>query len=364
MESNSDLESQLVESVNSISTIKRFGVEEYTNLKTEVRFVHLLKNTYRSVYSLIITQNCLQFICTGITVIVLWTGSNMVIHKELTPGELMIFYSLTNYIVSPVSVLISSNQSIQNALIASDRLFQIMDLEREQTDTNKIELTPDMIGNIVFDHVSFGYGTSKEVFEDLNLTIEKGKTTAFIGESGSGKSTIASLIQHIYPIQKGHIRIGNYSLSQIDNQSLRRQIGCVPQQIELFAGTIIENIALGDLNPDLKKIYDLIDELGLKSMIEELPNGLNTQIGENGHSLSGGERQRIAIARALYKEPEILIFDEATSSLDIISENYIKQTLKNLAEKGKTIILIAHRLNTIKDAHRVIRLKKGLVLSQ
>ena len=362
MESSADLESQLVESINSISTIKRFGIEEFANLKTETRFVHLLKNTFRSIYGSIMAQGGIQFVSTAITIAVLWVGSILVIDQELTPGTLMVFYSLIGYVISPIGALISSNQTIQDALIAADRLFQIMDLEREQDNDQKIALQPDMIGDISFENVSFRYGSRKEVFKELNLKIEQGKTTAVIGESGSGKTTLISLLQHIYPIQSGHIRIGDYDIAQIDNKSLRRRVGTVPQQIELFAGTIVENIAVGDLHPDMRRITDLIDQLGLRKFIERLPEGLNTFIGEHGASLSGGERQRIAIARALYKEPEILIFDEATSSLDTTAERYVKQTLEALAEQGKTVIIIAHRLTTVKDADHIVVLDKGQVV--
>lgn len=361
MESSAELESQLVESLNSISTIKRFGIEGYANLKTENRFVQLLKNTFRSIYGSIMAQEGIQFVSTAITIAVLWLGSILVIDREMTAGTLMVFYSLINYVVSPIGALISSNQTIQDALIAADRLFQIMDLEREQDDKQKIRLEADMIGNIHFENVSFRYGSRKEVFNGLNLEIEKGKTTAVIGESGSGKTTLISLLQHIYPIQSGHIRIGSYDIAQIDNKNLRRWIGTVPQQIELFAGTIIENIALGDLHPDMQRIVNLIEQLGLTQFIERLPNGYMTYIGEHGTSLSGGERQRIAIARALYKEPEILIFDEATSSLDSISERYVKETLAKLAEQGKTIIIIAHRLSTVKEADQIVVIDKGQV---
>lgn len=362
MESSADLESQLVESINSISTIKRFGIEEFANLKTETRFVHLLKNTFRSIYGSIMAQGGIQFVSTAIIIAVLWVGSILVIDQELTPGTLMVFYSLIGYVISPIGALISSNQTIQDALIAADRLFQIMDLEREQDNDQKIALQPDMIGDISFENVSFRYGSRKEVFKELNLKIEQGKTTAVIGESGSGKTTLISLLQHIYPIQSGHIRIGDYDIAQIDNKSLRRRVGTVPQQIELFAGTIVENIAVGDLHPDMRRITDLIDQLGLRKFIERLPEGLNTFIGEHGASLSGGERQRIAIARALYKEPEILIFDEATSSLDTTAERYVKQTLEALAEQGKTVIIIAHRLTTVKDADHIVVLDKGQVV--
>lgn len=362
MESSAELESQLVESINSIATIKRFGIEAFANLKTESRFVHLLRNTFQSIYGAIMAQGGIQFVSTAITIVVLWVGSLLVIDRELTPGTLMVFYSLISYVVSPIGSLIASNQTIQDALIAADRLFQIMDLEREQDDSRKIALKPDMIGDISFEDVFFRYGSRKEVFKGLNLKIEQGKTTAIIGESGSGKTTLVSLLQHIYPIQSGRIRIGDYDIAQIDNKSLRRRIGTVPQQIELFAGTVVENIAIGDLNPDMKRIVDLSEQLGLKQFIERLPNGYNTYIGEHGASLSGGERQRIAIARALYKEPEILIFDEATSSLDTSSERYVKQTLKALAQKGKTVIIIAHRLNTVKEADRVVVIDRGKVV--
>ena len=364
MESAADLESQLVESINSISTIKRFGIEEYANLKTEARFVHLLKNMFRSIYGAIVAQGGIQFISTGVTIAVLWVGSMFVIDQELTPGELMLFYSLVGYVLSPISSLITSNQTIQDALIAADRLFQIMDLERESDDSQKVELMPEMIGDVSFDNVEFRYGSRRKVFESLNLKIEKGKTTAVIGESGSGKTTLISLMQHIYPIQSGQIRIGEFDIAQVTNTSLRKIVGTVPQQIELFAGSIAENIAIGDLNPDMKRIIDLSEQLGLKEFIEKLPQNYMTYIGEHGTSLSGGERQRIAIARALYKELEILIFDEATSSLDSVSEKYVKQTLKNLADKGKTIVVIAHRLSTVRDADAIVVLDNGQVVQQ
>lgn len=362
MESSAELESQLVESLNSIATIKRFGIESFANLKTEIRFVHLLKNTYTSAYGAIIANGGIEFISTGITIAVLWAGSNFVIDKEITPGTLMVFYSLVGYVLTPVGKLISSNQTIQDAMIAADRLFQIMDLEREQDETNKIILKPEMIGNIQFENVAFRYGSRKQVFESLNLTIHKSETTAIIGESGSGKTTLISLIQNLYPIQAGRIRIGDYNITQINNESLRQIVGTVPQQIELFAGSIIENIALGDFEPDMQKIMQLCDQLGIKDFIEKLPNAYLTQIGEHGVSLSGGEKQRIAIARALYKNPEILIFDEATSSLDSISEKYVKRTLSALAKEGKTIIIIAHRLSTVKHADTIIVLENGKMM--
>ncbi|MDL2214998.1 peptidase domain-containing ABC transporter [Dysgonomonas sp. OttesenSCG-928-M03] len=361
MEDTAELESQLVESLNSISTIKRFGVEDYANSKTESRFIKVLKSTYRGVFGSIVTQSGLEFVSTGTTVAVLWVGSTLVIDQEVTAGLLMTFYALIGYVVSPVASLVSANETVQNALIAADRLFQIMDLERESDDTHKIKMSADMIGDIQFEDVDFRYGTRKDVFSGLNLFIPKGKTTAIVGKSGSGKTTIASLLQRIYPIAGGHIKIGAVNIEQVTDRSLRRLIGTVPQKVELFAGNIIENIALGDSEPNMHRVIELCENLGLNELIDGLPQKYETQIGEQGASLSGGERQRVAIARALYKEPEILILDEATASLDSLSEKYVKKVVDQLAKEGKTIILIAHRLTTTKDADNIIVLEGGNV---
>ena len=219
-----------------------------------------------------------------------------------------------------------------------------------------------MINDIKFENVSFRYGTRVDVFNSLNLEIKKGEITAIVGESGSGKTTLVSLLQNLYPLQKGQIRIGDYNLIHFTNKSLRQVISVVPQKIDLFAGNVIENIAVGELIPDMKKILEVSEKLGMTKFIETLPNGYNTYLGENGATLSGGQKQRIAIARALYRNPEILVLDEATSSLDSISETFVQNTLKLLKENNKTLIVIAHRLSTINLADKIIVLDKGSVV--
>ncbi len=199
------------------------------------------------------------------------------------------------------------------------------------------------------------------MFEQLSLTIKKGEITAIVGESGSGKTTLMALLQNLYPIQSGKIEIGNYDIKNISNRSLRNLVGAVPQNVDLFAGNIIENIALGDMEPDMKRIIEICTLLKIKEFIESLPNSYLTNLGERGVSLSGGEKQRIAIARALYKDPEILILDEATSSLDTVSESFVKKAVQIFKEKGKTIIVITHRLNTVIEADRIIYLENGLI---
>jgi ATP-binding cassette subfamily B protein len=361
MERSADLEAQLVESVNAVGTIKRFGMESFVHLKTETRFVRLLQSNYSTGQAGIRINSFSQLVSGGITIAVLWAGSQLVLDQELTAGTLMSFYALTGYILGPIVSLIGANQTIQEALIAADRLFQIMDLEREETAEGKVELTPEIIGDIRFDAVTFRYGTRQQVFDGFSLCLYKGKTTAIIGESGSGKSTLVSLLQNMYPIQKGQISIGGLELRFISNDSLRRMVATVPQDVQLFAGSILENIALGDYEPDLPRVFNLCESLGIKTFIEQLPQAYETQVGEHGLSLSGGERQRIAIARALYKNPEILLFDEATSSLDAHSERLVKETLNKFAATGRTVVVIAHRLTTIQDADRIVVLRQGKV---
>lgn len=363
MENAAELESQLVESLNSVNTIKSFGLERYTNLKTEVRFITLLKTVYTSGINSIFTGNSSEFFSRLFTIILLWTGASFVLDNQITPGELLSFYALIAYFTGPVSSLIGMNKVIQNALIAADRLFEIMDLEREK-DENKVKLTSEMMGDISFTDVHFRYGSRTTVFQKLSLNIPKGKVTAIVGESGSGKSTLMAMLQNLYPIQNGSISIGSYNLKYIENDSLRALIGVVPQKIDLFAGNVIENIAVGDYQPDMKKIIAICTALGIMDFIEKLPNNFSTYLGENGATLSGGQKQRIAIARALYKDPEILILDEATSSLDSSSEQCVQRMIDILKSQSKTIIIIAHRLSTIFQADKIVVLEKGEVVEE
>ena len=363
MENTAELETQLVESLNAVKTIKQLNLEEFNNLKTELRFVRLLENTYKSGLNGIFSSYSSQFISRVFTIILLWTGGYFVINRAVTPGELMSFYALVGYLTGPVSSLIGMNKTVQNAGIAADRLFEIMDLERDELE-NPVELTPGMLGDIVFKDVSFSYGTRVDVFEKFNLLIERGKLTAIIGESGSGKSTIAALLQSLYPLNEGHISIGDINIKYVSPESLRKTVGIVPQNLDLFAGNVIENIAVGEFTPDMELLLKICRQLGITEFIEKLPGGFNTWVGEHGATLSGGQKQRLAIARALYRQPEILVMDEATSNLDSESEYFVQQTIRQLIAEGKTVILIAHRLSTVLDADKIVVLKDGKVMEQ
>lgn len=363
MEHSADLESQLVESLNSVRTIKQFGIEDFSNMKTEVKFIGLLKTVFKSGKNSMFSTYSSEAISKVFTIILLWVGSYFVISNEITPGELLSFYAIVGYFMGPISSLIGANKSIQNALIAADRLFEIMDLERESTE-NKVELKRENIGDIKFENIRFAYGTRREVFNDFSFTIPKGKLTAVIGESGSGKTTLALLLQKLYPLNSGKITINNLDINHFTYESLRTMVSTVPQQLSLFSGNIVDNIAVGDLQPDMERIVSIVQQLGLVPFVEKLPNGFNTQIGENGASLSGGEKQRLAIARALYKNPEILVFDEATSSLDSDSEQHVKAVIQDLKQQGKTILIIAHRLSTVVDADKIAILENGVLIEE
>lgn len=358
MEDNAELGSQLVESLNSVATIKRFGLEEYANIKTETRFVRLLRSIFSTSIANLSIGNAGGFVTGAFTVILLWVGAYFVMDRQLSPGELLSFYALIGYFTGPAMSLIGANKSMQDALIAADRLFEIMDLQQEETG-NKVALTPELVGDVVFNQVSFRYGTRVEVFRRFNLRIAKGQITAIVGESGSGKSTLMSLLQNIYPLQEGSIAIGNMDIRYIEHESLRRYVSVVPQQIDLFAGSVLENIAVGEFEPDMQRVLQISAQLGILEFIEKLPEGFNTMLGEHGVNLSGGQRQRLAIARAMYRNPEILILDEATSSLDSVSDQYVQDVMQRLRDVGKTIIVIAHRLSTVVNADKIVVLQEG-----
>jgi ATP-binding cassette subfamily B protein len=363
MEHSAELEAQLVESVNAAGTIKRFGMEEFSGLKTEFRFVTLLQTIYRSGKTALWANTSSEFTSRLFTIILLWAGTWFVIGNQITPGELLSFYALIGYFIGPVSSLIGMNRSWQDARIAADRLFEIMDLENEESE-QKLALSKEQLGDIVFSDVYFRYGTRANVFNGLNLSFPKGKISAVVGESGSGKSSLVAILQNLYPLQSGRVSIGDIDVRHIAPTSLREWVSLVPQHIDLFDGTLMENIALGEFEVDAPRVLKICEQIGLTPFIQSLPAGLYTQAGEKGMKLSGGQRQRIAIARALYRNPEILVLDEATSALDSSSEQYIKEVLAQLRADGKTIIVIAHRLATITQADRIFVLHNGQVTEQ
>ncbi|MGF7027143.1 MULTISPECIES: peptidase domain-containing ABC transporter [Bacteroidota] len=365
MENSAELGSHLVESVNSMETIRSFGLEVYAKEKTEERFIAFLRSIYKIAITNLYIASFSDFITKSLSVLLFWVGTNYIFDSELTPGELFSFFALLSYFTGPLSSLVKVNQQIHEALIASDRLFEIMNLDQDaDQETKSIDISPAMIGNIVFEKITFRYGSRAMVFQDLSITIPKGKLTSIVGVSGSGKSTLINLLQSMYPLSQGRICIGDYDIKYLSNESLRNVISVVPQNIVLFAGSIIENIAIGDKEPDVNRVISICKNLGFMGFIESLDNGLFTYIGENGTNLSGGQRQRIAIARALYRSAEILILDEATSSLDSFSDSYVQNIIKDLLNMSKTVIIITHKLSSVLSSDKIIVLKDGKVVEE
>ncbi len=361
MEDAAVLESHLVESLNAVQTVKSSGLESYFNLKTEIKFVKLLTSLYKSGLNNIFSASSTFAASRLFTLIVLWYGAILVMDQIITAGELMSFYAVIGYFTGPAGSLIGANRSYQNARIAADRLFEIMDLESPK-DGQKLVIGDKEVGNIRFKNILFRYGPRKIVFEDLNVELEKGKITAIVGESGSGKSTLAMLLARLYPVEQGNILIGDYDLSSLSHSTICDIIGFVPQQIDLFEGTILENIALGDFEPNMKRVTELSQKLDMLGFINSQPGGFSCYLGENGVNLSGGQRQRLAILRALYLDPAIVVFDEATSALDVKSEKIVLQTMLELKATGKTVISISHRISSAANADHVILLDKGKVI--
>lgn len=361
MERSADLESQLVESINAARTIKQLRLEDSANRKTEDRFMRVLDATYRSGLNTVFSGTAAEAIGKAFTVLLLWGGAHLVIAGTISPGELLGFYALVGYFNGPARSLIGLNKRVQHALIAADRLFEITDLVPEEAPEAAIPFTENKIGDIRFTDVSFGYGAGREVFGRLSLTLPAGCVTGIVGESGSGKSTVAALLQKLYPLDGGKITIDELDLNYFETGSLRSRIGVVPQQVDLFAGTLFDNIVL-DQRPDLERVVGICRELGMLGFIEKLPQGFQTFVGEKGANLSGGQRQRIALARALYHDPDILILDEATAALDSISEAAVQSVLRRLRSEGKTIIVIAHRLSTVVEADQILVMHEGAVV--
>ena len=363
MERSAELQSQLVESISMIATIKSFGLEADMELRTETRFIRLLRAVFRSARTSLMTSTATGALSRVAVAAVLWVGSLLVIDRRLTPGELMSSYALLGYLTGPLLTLITANRTIQDALIAADRLFEIMDLER---DRGMSRATIDVAsgGDIELDHVTFRYGARAPALRDVTIRFRRGTITAIVGESGSGKSTIGALVQRIYVAEEGRVRLGGVDVRHLSNESVRALVCSVPQRIELMAGSVLENVALGDAEPDVRRVLEATREAGIGEIVEGLPAGLDTELGENGARLSGGERQRLAIARALYRNSEILILDEATSSLDGPSVTAVRRMIEERRARGRTVIVIAHNLDLVRDADHIVVMRGGMVAEE
>ncbi len=292
-------------------------------------------------------------------------ASQQVSDDGLTPGAFLATLAAMVGLLNPIKRLTRLNESLQRGLAGAESVFKLIDapIERDTATHHNPEKLPLQIkGNIHFDDISFQYDENlPNVFDHLSINIQSKETVALVGASGSGKSTFANLLAGFYSPTKGNILVDEYNLADLSLRDYRDHISYVSQHVVLFADTIANNIALGDPNPDMNRIIEATKNANAWQFIEALPEGLNTQVGENGGKLSGGQRQRIAIARALYKQAPILILDEATSSLDTKSEFNIQESIKVLS-KDTTTIIIAHRLSTIEQADRIVVFEHGKIV--
>lgn len=362
MEDNAQLTSYMVESLKGIQTVKVCNAERKADFETEKKFVRLLK----SVFGLCWTENMQTSLKSLVEliggVVILWIGGIGVINGNMTIGSLITFNALLVYFLDPVKNLINLQSQVQSAVVAADRLSEILDLEAERTDEEMSKIKPDSIaGNIVIRDVDFRYGTRKKVLDNVSLTIKRGQKVAFVGESGSGKTTLAKLMLHLYIPEKGDILLNGINIEDIQIECLREKIAYIPQETFLFSGTIYENLTLGLDNVSPEEVVEACELAQANEFINELPLRYSTMLDENGENLSGGQRQRLAIARALLRKPEILILDEATSNLDTVTERALEHTL-NVASADMTVIFIAHRLSLVKNCNQIFVMDKGRVI--
>ncbi|WP_035571005.1 peptidase domain-containing ABC transporter [Halonatronum saccharophilum] len=361
MEEAADVQSYLVESVSGVATIKAFNAEREANLETESRFIKFIKSIFKAIFMRNV-QSSLQTVLTSVSeLVILWIGGLLVIRGELSIGQLITFNALLAYFYEPIQNLINLQPQLQEAFVASDRLGEILDLEVEKEKESQ-KIKPDKLkGEIEIKDLHFRYGTRKKVLEDIGIDIKPGEKVALVGESGSGKTTLSKLLLKYYLPTEGEILIDGYNIKDLSLESLRANIGYVPQDIFLFSGSVRENIAFGLKNVSMDEIVDAAKKAQAHQFINELPLRYDTLVGERGSNLSGGQKQRIAIARAILKNPDILVLDEATSNLDTATERAIHNTVEDISQ-GITTIIIAHRLSTIMQCDKIVVLEKGKIL--
>jgi len=355
--------SALEESISGIRVVKSFTQEHYE----ENRFKYRIEKTFTSTMertrlraAFIPLVSLLGF---AAVTIIMWVGGQFVLNQTLTPGELVAFLIYMIMVAGPLGEFASVYTRIREAIGAADRIFEIMETSSEPVQAEEARPLPSIKGKVVFHDVSFSYEPDDPVLQDINLVVEPSEVIALVGPSGVGKTTMVNLIPRFFDPTQGSIEIDGHPITAVSLNSLRSQIGLVPQETFLFGGTILDNIAYGDPNSSQEEIVAAAKAAYAHNFIKDLPNGYDTEVGERGIRLSAGQRQRIAIARALLKDPRILILDEATSALDSESEQMVQKALQILME-NRTTFVIAHRLSTIKNADRILVLKEGQIVEE
>lgn len=355
MEKGAKFENRVIETVKSHLAIKYSSTESYFAGRCTSALSSFLESIEKSAKFSIISGSAAELASKLLLVMVLWLGGTEMIKGTITPGDLVAFFTIISLFTSPLSDLVSSSAEIREGTVAASRLFEIMDLETEPLDGGIVHGTgsPE---SIRISDVSFSYPGRATVLKGINMEFHKGEITAVTGESGCGKSTLVSLLTRLRKPSIGVIYSDNLNIDHINLRNWRDMVAIVPQTPALFGGTIMENIAPGEEDPDTAKIVEICEKLGLISFIASLPLGLESPAGEGGASLSGGQQQKVSLARALYKDAPILIIDEGTSSMDYDSEQLAERALKMERERGKIVIVISHKERSKILSDRVYRI--------
>ena len=360
MQSNSMVSSAIIEDINGIETIKSLTSEEnrYQNIDSE--FVDYLEKSFKLNKYSILQTSLKQGTKLVLNILILWFGAQLVMSSKISIGQLITFNTLLSYFTTPMENIINLQTKLQSAKVANNRLNEVYLVESEfQVQENPVH-SHFLMGDIEFNDLSYKYGFGRDTLTDINLTIKQGDKVSLVGVSGSGKTTLAKMIVNFFEPYKGHISINHQDIKNIDKKVLRRHINYLPQQAYIFNGSILENLTLGGNNiisqEDILKACELAE---IRQDIERMPMGYQTQLSD-GAGLSGGQKQRIALARALLTKASVLILDEATSGLDVLTEKKVIDNLMSLTDK--TILFVAHRLSIAERTNRVIVLDQGKII--
>lgn len=360
MQSNSMVSSAIIEDINGIETIKSLTSEETRYQKIDSEFVDYLDKSFKlSKYS-ILQSSLKQGAQLILNIVILWFGAQIVMTGKISIGQLITFNTLLSYFTNPLENIINLQTKLQSAKVANNRLNEVYLVESEFKNTQALTDSQFLAGDICFEDISYKYGFGRDTLNNMNLTIKQGDKVSIVGISGSGKTTLAKMIVNFFEPYKGRITINNNDLKMIDKKVLRQHINYLPQQAYIFSGSILENLTLGSnqmiSQEDIIKACEIAE---IRQDIEQMPMGYQTELSD-GAGLSGGQKQRIALARALLTKAPVLILDEATSGLDVLTE---KKVIENLmAMTDKTIIFVAHRLSISERTNQVIVLNQGKVI--
>lgn len=356
-----DVSAAIEESVRGVRIVKSFGTEEQEIKRFNKVNSNSLRASLRAARRSALVTPSIDVMGSLASALMAFIGGGMLVRGDITLADLVKFIVLMFYVSGAAKQFGRLNVTYQQTMAGAERIFELLDMKSDLPEDPNGVVLENVTGRVQFKDVCFEYNPGEQVLDNLSFGIDPSEIIAIVGPSGAGKSTIADLIPRFYDVTSGSIYVEGCDVRHIKTTSLREQIGMVPQETILFSGTIGENISYGRPGADMSEIIEAAKAANAHGFISEMPNGYDTELGEGGVGLSGGQRQRISIARALLKNPKILILDEATSSLDAASEGIVQEALDRLM-KGRSTLVIAHRLSTVKNANKILVMDKGRVL--